>query len=197
MNPSNTYPIARTKMRSSLFLVLCASALVVPLHAASPAPSTYAGQQTRDIKALSAEDVTSILEGNGMGFAKAAELNGYPGPAHVLELSSELGLSRAQKEKSAALFASMQAKAVALGGALVAEERRLDEAFAGRTVSRGSLLPMVAKIGELQAQLRAAHLEAHLEQIRILTPRQVAEYARLRGYAAGGDAAAEHGAHHH
>jgi len=184
-------------LRSTVILAVCASALVAPLQAAAPAPSSYAGQQTRDIKSLSAEDVSSMLAGKGMGYAKAAELNGYPGPAHVLELSSQLELSTAQQEASAALFASMQAKAVALGRELVAEERRLDEAFAQRTVSPQSLPPMLTRIGELQAQLRAAHLDAHLQQVRILTPRQVAEYNRLRGYAVAGDAPAAHGTHHH
>jgi len=42
-------------------------------------PSTpYAGQQARSIKALSADDVAALLKGEGMGMAKAAELNGYP-----------------------------------------------------------------------------------------------------------------------
>jgi hypothetical protein len=31
-----------------------------------------------------------------MGMAKAAELNGYPGPRHVLDLSPELHLTDAQ-----------------------------------------------------------------------------------------------------
>ena len=49
--------------------------------------SPYAGQQTRAIKALSPEDLAGLLNGEGRGMAKAAELNGYPGPVHVLELA--------------------------------------------------------------------------------------------------------------
>jgi Spy/CpxP family protein refolding chaperone len=44
----------------------------------------------------------------------------------------------------------------------------------------------VARIGELQADVRAAHLEAHLEQAKILTPEQRSHYLRLRGYHAAG-----------
>jgi hypothetical protein len=38
----------------------------------------YAGQQARTIKALSDEDIAALRKGEGMGMAKAAELNGYP-----------------------------------------------------------------------------------------------------------------------
>jgi hypothetical protein len=34
-----------------------------------------------------------------MGLALAAELNGYPGPAHVIELAKSLGLSEPQRAK--------------------------------------------------------------------------------------------------
>ena len=49
----------------------------------TPHASAYAGQQSRAIKSLSEQDVDDLLAGRGAGFAKAAELNGYPGPAHV------------------------------------------------------------------------------------------------------------------
>lgn len=39
------------------------------------AESPYAGQQTREVKALSTQEVDDYLNGRGMGFAKAAELN--------------------------------------------------------------------------------------------------------------------------
>ena len=146
------------------------------------APSPYAGQESRDIKALSSDEVQQLLAGKGMGFAKAAELNGYAGPKHVLELASELELTAEQRTRTQALFASMQTKAVALGRQLVDEERKLDRLFAGASITEDSLQKSVARIGALQADVRAAHLEAHLEQARILTPEQRAHYQRLRGY---------------
>ena len=103
------------------------AAAVISLIASNVlAASPYAGEEERDIKALSAEDVDAYLTGQGMGFAKAAELNGYAGPKHVLELASELELTAEQRTRTQALFASMQTKAVALGRQLVDEERKLD-----------------------------------------------------------------------
>jgi Spy/CpxP family protein refolding chaperone len=145
--------------------------------------SPYAGQESREIKALSTEDVQSYLSGKGMGFAKAAELNGYPGPLHVLELASEIGLDAEQKQRTEALFKSMQSKAVALGRPLVEEEVRLDELFSSKAITRESLARSLKRIGELQAQVRQVHLETHLTQIEILTPAQVSKYMALRGYA--------------
>src|SRR5687768_3033731 len=108
-------------------------ALVVsPVPAASP----YAGQEERDIKALSAQEVADYLTGKGMGFAKAAELNGHAGPKHVLELADELALSAEQRTRTQALFDSMQTKAIVLGRRLVDEERKLDRLFASATVTQ-------------------------------------------------------------
>ena len=68
------------KLRT-LSLVLAASLFALPALAAD---MPYAGQQARTIKALSDDDLAALRKGEGMGMAKAAELNGYPGPAHVL-----------------------------------------------------------------------------------------------------------------
>ena len=57
------------------------------------AQSPYAGMQARSIKALSEQQIADLKAGRGMGLALAAELNGYPGPAHVLEVADQLGLS--------------------------------------------------------------------------------------------------------
>src|SRR5712692_7148759 len=39
------------------------------------------GQEGRAIKSLSAEETADLLAGRGMGAARAAELNHFPGPA--------------------------------------------------------------------------------------------------------------------
>lgn len=164
-----------------------AAAFACGVAAAGP-DSSYAGQQSRDIKALSAEDARAFLSGKGMGLAKAAELNGYPGPSHVLALAAELGLTPEQRQATQALFASMEANAVAPGRALVDEERALDRLFAGKAITPASLSAALARIGQLQSAVRLAHLDAHLAQVRILTPAQVALYMRLRGYTSNGHA---------
>jgi len=171
---------------------LSLAALTAP--AAQPA-SPYVGQETRDIKALAPEDAAALLQGKGMGLAKAAELNGYPGPAHVLELAVALALTAEQRSQTEALFAAMESRAQSLGRALVEEERKLDRLFATKSVTEESLHRSLAEIGVLQAQVRAAHLQAHLAQVAILTSEQVAQYAKLRGYSEAGTAG--HSGHKH
>lgn len=146
------------------------------------AASPYAGEQGRDIKALSPQDVDAYLAGQGMGFAKAAELNGYAGPKHVLELANELALTSEQRTRTEALFTSMQSQARSLGRELVDQESGLDRLFASRVVTADSLRESLDRIAALQSRLRATHLQAHLEQAAILTSEQNALYGRLRGY---------------
>ena len=71
-----------------------------PLHsghaAANDTISKYTGQEDRIIKSLSSEDIKSLQTGTGDAFggmAKLAELNGYPGPRHVLDLANKLKLT--------------------------------------------------------------------------------------------------------
>jgi Spy/CpxP family protein refolding chaperone len=157
--------------------------------------SAYAGQEVREIKSLSPEDVNAYLSGKGMGLAKAAELNGYAGPAHVLELATQLTLTPEQRTQTEALFAAMESKATSLGRELVEAERKLDRLFATKAVTPELLASSLNEIGSLQAKVRGAHLEAHLAQARILTPEQNARYAQLRGYG-GSDANPGHGGQH-
>ena len=118
-----------------------------------------------------------------MSLALAAELNGYPGPMHVLEHADALALTTAQRERTQALMHAHKAEARALGAAIVEAERALDTAFASRRVTPEAVAAGTARIGELQGLLRAAHLRTHLEQTALLSPEQVARYQQLRGYA--------------
>lgn len=164
-------------------LLLALSALCIGSHAGAAAPtSAYVGQETRSIKALSPSEVDDLLAGKGMGQARAAELNGYPGPMHVLELGRELALSDAQTAATTALFGRMQAAARALGAQLVEAERALDTLFKENKATPEATEAELARIGVLQARVRGVHLQAHLEQTRILSPEQVVRYRQLRGY---------------
>jgi len=148
-------------------------------------PSPYAGQQAREIKALSPQEVQDYLEGKGMGFAKAAELNRFPGPLHVLGLADKLRLTREQKARTEQIRAAMQREAKALGRTLVEKERELDRSFSSGDIDAAKLRSLIAEIGRLQAEVRNAHLQAHLEQRAVLTPAQIAAYDEFRGYAPG------------
>ena len=164
--------------------------------AAQAQHSPYAGEERRAIRSLPDEQVRELLAGHGMGLAKAAELNGYPGPMHVLEHADALALTPPQREATQALMAGHRERARGLGRELVEAERRLDDAFARRTVDAAALRTLTGEVGRLQAQLREEHLRTHLEQAALLDPRQVARYNELRGYA-GAAAHGGAGSHRH
>ena len=157
------------------------SSMSAPTHGAHAA-SPYAGEQTRVIKSLSASDVGDLKTGAGMAYAKAAELNGYPGPDHVLELSTPLQLNGEQQRASKKLMDEHKSRASALGEQVIEAERVLDLAFASKTIDAQRLEILTLQIGTLQARLRAEHLKTHLAQTALLDPQQIARYQSLRGY---------------
>lgn len=144
--------------------------------------SPYAGMQGRSIKALSEQQLNDLRAGKGMALALPAELNGYPGPAHVLELSAPLGLSDEQKRKTQALFDQMQSETKTLGIALIAAERELDHLFSERKASVASLEQATANAAQAQGRLRAAHLRYHVSMLNVLNTEQINLYMHLRGY---------------
>jgi Spy/CpxP family protein refolding chaperone len=153
--------------------------LVLPVHAE---PSPYAGEQTRKIKALSPEDVTQLLAGHGMGLARAAELNSYPGPRHVLDMADQLQLTSAQAGELNEVFTAMKSAALPLGRELVARETELDRLFAERHATADAVRTLTREIGRLEGELRAVHLNAHVATVAILQPGQISRYDELRGY---------------
>jgi Spy/CpxP family protein refolding chaperone len=159
--------------------------LVLSLANAQTGGSPFAGQETLEIKALSPADVQAYLAGEGMGLARAAELNHYPGPRHVLELAQELDLSPEQAEQTRGIHARMKAEAVRLGKLNVEKERLLDRLFVEQKVEDEQLRALVAEIGRLQGELRFVHLRAHLAMRELLRREQIARYDELRGYTAG------------
>ena len=134
------------------------------------------------ISTLTAEQVEQLRAGDGMGLAKAAELNHYPGPKHALELATELGLTRAQTDRVTAIRERMLAGATRIGAAIIEEETTLHMMFANRHVTDASMRAQVTEIAALQGELRATHLAAHLEMVQVLTAEQVKRYDELRGY---------------
>ena len=145
-------------------------------------PSAYAGEETRLIKSLSEQDLEEIARGGGWGLARAAELNGVPGPTHLLELADEVGLTEKQRSDIEAIRAKMQADAIAAGQRFVAAERALDAAFQIGAPDAEALEQLVAEAGQARAALRFVHLKAHLLTLPLLTDAQVSQYSVLRGY---------------
>jgi Spy/CpxP family protein refolding chaperone len=169
-------------LKSRLLGVCLLGSIVAGQSIAQDHSTPYAGQELRSIKALSTEDVAELLNGDGLGMAKAAELNGYPGPAHVLALAKELKLTEAQQVQVRGIFDRMNAEAKRLGAELVERERALDGLFASSEITLDQLDSEVAAISEIQRRLRSTHLAAHLETKPVLRADQIALYSRLRGY---------------
>lgn len=170
-------------------------ALLCTAGAALAQSSPYAGQQARPIKALSDDDQSALAQGRGMGFAKTAELNGYPGPMHVVELSQKLELTPEQRSASERLMNEHKARARDMGAQLIEAERALDRLFAERRADAAAVDMATRRVGELNATLRAEHLKTHIAQTALLSPQQVARYQTLRGYAAAAGHAKP--SHHH
>ena len=146
--------------------------------------SAYAGEEMRAVKTLSEEDVRQLRNGEGWGLAKAAELNGVPGPAHILSLSDggHLGLTAEQIQGIRGLYDDVKARARPLGERLIAEERELNERFADGTLSETDLRSLLDQIAGITAELRYVHLSAHLRTPEILTASQIYSYNQMRGY---------------
>jgi len=152
-------------------------------HAGHAYGSPYAGQETRDIKSLSADDIGELRRGGGWGLAKAAELNGVPGPAHLLELKDEIGLDPGQIAAIEAIFEKMRTEAAKEGERLIAFERAIETAFRDGTATDRRLRDLLRDVERSRARLRYIHLATHLSTPPLLTRAQLDRYADLRGYA--------------
>ncbi|WP_019584021.1 Spy/CpxP family protein refolding chaperone [Thioalkalivibrio sp. ALE16] len=176
--------------------------LVVGLALAVAAPAAanpYSELQAREIKALSAQEIEDLLEGRGMGMALPAELHGYPGPMHVLEVADSLELTPEQRRETERLFAAMREQARDLGRRIVERERELDARFAEGGISSATIESLTVEIGELRGRLRHVHLSYHLEMDALLDAEQKARYREARGYQgeSGGSPGAHSGGGHH
>ncbi len=161
----------------SVGLVLLSSPIFSQEHQHSP----YAHQGS-DIASLSPKELADLEAGAGMGLARAAELNSFPGPRHVLELADSLGLSHEQRAQILAIRAAMGERAIALGREIIEAERALSQRFADGQVDSATVRTATQEIAGLAGELRFVHLAAHLATRSVLGQGQVETYDRLRGY---------------
>ena len=180
-------------MKTRYAVVLCAVALPLfaqvdekncPLHEQHTAEtkSPYVANTANAVKALSPETLDAYRKGTGMGLAIPAELNGYPGPRHILDLGEQLHLTPEQRGQIEKIYAPMHEEALRLGAEIIDFETKLDAAFAQGTITPQSLRTMTDQIAARQGRLRYAHLAAHIAAKSVLTAEQVAAYETLRGY---------------
>lgn len=143
----------------------------------------YAGMQNRAIKSLSDNDINELRRGGGWGLALAAELNGMPGPAHLLELKDQIPLAADQVTKTQALLDEMRKASILTGERLIAAEKALEAAFATGKVDEPSLRSLLTEAESARTELRFIHLSQHYKTVQFLKPEQIKRYNILRGYA--------------
>ncbi len=173
-------------MKTFAIILLLAAPLSAQMdheHMHHHAQSPYTANTANDVKALSPEALDGYRNGTGMGMAIPAELNGYPGPRHILDLGDKLQLTAEQRTRIGAIYDSMHADAVRLGAEIVDLETKLDRGFAQKTMTQRELDSLTSEIAVRQGRLRFVHLKAHLAAKDVLTAAQIQQYAKLRGYA--------------
>jgi len=164
-------------------LVIGACCVASPAYAQHEhTESPYAGMEGSEIPSLTAQELEGLRSGAGMGFAKPAELNRYPGPMHVLELAEPLGLTDGQQSEILGIESAMRTGAITLGNAIILAERQLNMRFEHAHMDDETLAAATGEIARLYGELRYTHLRAHLTTRDVLTEEQIAEYDRLRGY---------------
>lgn len=144
--------------------------------------SEYVGQERRLIKSLSADDIIELRNGRGWGLAKAAELNGVPGPAHLLELKDDIPLTQEQVRIIKSIFDDMKSVATIHGEKLIELETRLEDGFSRGTITDEILRVSLDDIADTLSDLRYIHLSTHLRMRTILSNDQIDAYNSLRGY---------------
>jgi Spy/CpxP family protein refolding chaperone len=159
----------------------------------TPTPSPYSALLDTEIRGLSPELIEAYRTGAGAGSALPAELNGYPGPRHVLDLAAQLHLTEEQQAEIQTLYDTMLLEAVDLGEQILQAEAELELTFRDNSMDEAFLEEQLAEIGALQAKLRFVHLRTHIATTTILTPEQTEQYSVLRGYTPEGTG--HHGSH--
>jgi Spy/CpxP family protein refolding chaperone len=109
-----------------------------------------------------------------------ADMNGYPGPKHVLEMVDQLDLSDQQVNDIQAIFDEMSESARAKGKAIIAREQQLDDLFQSGKADQETVERLSRDIGTMRGELRAIHLVAHLSAAQVLSAEQTEKYNALR-----------------
>ena len=175
-----------------LLLIVLAPAAAFAQHG-----SPYRAQQQAGARGLSSQEIDDLTEGRGMGLARAAELNGYPGPRHVLDAArkGQLALTPEQQAGVQRVYDAMEREARRLGARVVADEQALEAALRGGGLTDTELSERVTRLAAMHGELRQVHLRAHLETRALLTAAQVARYDEVRGYSSSAPTA--HPPHRH
>ena len=156
------YPLynMRIKTNSTLIVIVLLPALV----------------QSQTIPA----DKESLEKSEGAGMASYADINGYPGPKHVLEMQETLKLTDDQIKDISAIIDEMSENARATGEMIIAKERELESSFRLGKAGESYTKQLATEIGSLRGALRSVHLNAHIQAKSVLTKEQIATYMAIR-----------------
>jgi Spy/CpxP family protein refolding chaperone len=127
------------------------------------------------------ERAEGLRAGLGMGLAKSADDNGYPGPRHVLDMADKLVLSAEQRSRIAVTVAKMTAEAIPAAESTLKAEAALERLFVSKTATLQNIDEAAQLAGRRQVALQVIHLKYHLQVREILTPGQIAAYDALSG----------------
>ena len=146
--------------------------------------SPYLQRPQGEIRSLTPREIQDLETGAGMGMALPAELNGYPGPRHVLDADAagRLPLTPAQRAAVSRIFAAMKSDAERLGREVLQLEGDLELRFRHGHIDEAALRDLLRRANEARTELRFVHLRAHLATRALLTPAQLAAYQKVRGY---------------
>lgn len=125
-------------------------------------------------------DKESLEKSEGAGMAFYADINGYPGPKHVLEMQEALKLTDDQFKDISAIIDEMRENARAMGVLIIAKEQELESSFRQGKASESHTKQLATEIGSLRGALRSVHLTAHIQARSVLTKEQIATYMALR-----------------
>ena len=154
---------------------------------ATPTPSAYVSLLDSEIRGLDQDTIEGYLTGKGLGQALPAELDGYPGPRHTIDMAEELELTEEQLAQVQALFDDMQSAVIPLGDKYLESVAELELAFREGTITDEYLQSQLENITGIEAQMRYVHLSTHLATIDILSHDQIMQYNMMRGYGDGMD----------
>ena len=154
---------------------------------ATPTPSAYVSLLDSEIRGLDQDTIEGYLTGKGLGQALPAELNGYPGPRHTIDMAEELELTEEQLTQVQALFDDMQSAVIPLGEKYLESVAELELTFREGTITDEYLQSQLEKITGIEEQMRYVHLSTHLATIDILSHDQIMQYNMMRGYGDGMD----------
>jgi Spy/CpxP family protein refolding chaperone len=180
----------RSGLLTSALLALQLLLPLAPARAQGPTPQPGSSPPHHDahgsgVPGLETDEIEALRQGHGGGQARVAEVQGYPGPRHVLDAwhAGELALTSEQSTRLQAITQAMTAEAQRLGVLVLDAERGLADAFRSGRIDARTLRADLARITALRSELRLVHLQAHLETRAMLDPDQLARYAELRAHA--------------